>query len=377
MTPDPPSGESSATATAALPDIDRSIHRSRVRAVLGDGLDAIVVSSGPSIRWLTGFTGSAGTVVLIGDALVLVTDGRYREQAQDEVDVDAVSVVVSRELRDPMRELLASAATVGLESDDVSWAFQRALSDQWLPGADVVPVEPSLRTLRSVKQEGETARIRRAAAITDGALAEILAGGLVGRSEAELAWDIEGHMRAGGADRAGYDLIVASGPNGARPHHTAGPRRVEKGDLVVIDIGAEVDGYRSDMTRTYVMGRPTDRQRLLLETVARAQDGGVGAARAGSLGSDVDEACRAVLAAEDLDDAFVHGVGHGVGLEIHEPPMLGRRSDALLEPDVVITVEPGVYFPGEGGVRVEDTVLITVDQAERLTLAPKEPVRGR
>ncbi len=372
MTVDPPP----APVAVDLPPIDRSIHRRRLRATLGAGLDAIVVSSGPSIRWLTGFSGSAGTVVVTDDELVLVTDGRYREQARDEVDLDAVSVVVTRELQDPMREVLGSAATVGLEADDVSWDFQRTLSDRWLPDVEVMPVDPSLRTLRSVKQPGEVDRIRRAAAITDRALAEVLTGGLVGRTEADLAWDLEGRMRAGGADRAGYDLIVASGPNGARPHHGAGPRRVQAGDLIVVDIGAEVDGYRSDMTRTYVTGAPTDRQQFLLDAVTGAQEAGVAMARPGSIGSEVDRACREVLAAEGLADAFVHGVGHGVGLEIHEPPMLGRQSDAVLEAGCVITVEPGVYFPGEGGVRVEDTVLVTPGGAERLTAAPKEPAVG-
>lgn len=374
MTPDPPRESPGTGAPTELPLIDRSIHRQRARTMLGDRVDALVVTGGPSIRWLTGFTGSAGTVVLTGEDLVLVTDGRYVEQAQGEVDVDAVAVVVARELQEPMREALGSAATVALEGDDVSWEFQRTLSDQWLPGVEVIPLEPSLRTLRSEKQSGEIERIRRAAAITDQALTEVLVGGLVGRSEADLAWEIEGRMRAGGADRAGYDLIVASGPNGARPHHQVGPRRVQVGDLVVIDIGAEVDGYRSDMTRTYVVGSPTDRQQLLLDTVTRAQDAGVALARAGSVGSDVDQACRAVLAGEGLADAFVHGVGHGVGLEIHEPPMLGRQSGAVLESDWVVTVEPGVYFPGEGGVRVEDTVLVTAGEAERLTRSPKDPV---
>ncbi len=377
MTPDPPSrGSRPVGAAGALPPIDRSIHRRRVRAMIGDGTDAVVVTSGPSIRWLTGFTGSAGTAVLTADDLLLVTDGRYAEQARDEVDLDAVTVVVTRELQDPVREALGSALTVGLEADDVSWQFQRTLSEQWLPGVDLIPVEPSLRTLRSAKQDGEVERIRRAAAITDGALAEVLTAGLTGRTEAELAWNIEGHMRAGGADRAGYDLIVASGPNGARPHHQTGSRRVRAGDLVVIDIGAEVDGYRSDMSRTFVTGTPTDRQQSLLDAVTRAQEAGVDLARVGTVGSDVDQACRDVLAADGLAEAFVHGVGHGVGLEIHEPPMLGRQSGAVLEAGWVITVEPGVYFPGEGGVRVEDTVLITSGDAERLTRAAKEPVVG-
>jgi Xaa-Pro aminopeptidase len=344
--------------------------------MLGDGVDALVVSSGPSIRWLTGFTGSAGTVVLTRDDLVLVTDGRYAEQAQGEIDVDAVAVVAARELQEPMREALGVAATVALEGDDVSWQFQRTLSEQWLPGVELVPVDPSLRTLRSAKQAGEIERIRRAAAITDQALAEVLAQGLVGRREADVAWEVEGRMRAAGAERAGYDLIVASGPNGARPHHQAGPRQIGTGDLIVIDIGAEVDGYRSDMTRSYVTGPPTERQQLLLDTVTRAQDAGVALARAGSVGSEIDQACRSVLASEGLADAFVHGVGHGVGLEIHEPPMLGRQSGAVLESDWVVTVEPGVYFPGEGGVRVEDTVLVTSGEAERLTRASKEPVLG-
>ena len=361
-------------AGPGLPDIDRSIHRRRARDLLGDGVDGLVATSGPSVRWLTGFTGSAGTALLTSDELVLVTDGRYREQAEAEVDRAAVRVVVTRELREPVRDVFGGSTIVALEADDVSWELQKRVADEWLPHVGLVALTPSLRTLRSAKQPAEVARIARAADITDRALADVLADGLVGRTEARLAWEIEGRMRDGGADRAGYDLIVASGPNAARPHHGAGPKTVEPGELVVIDVGAEVDGYRSDMTRTYVTGPPTARQHQLLDSVTRAQEAGVEAVRVGAVGSEIDQACRGVLAGDGLADAFVHGVGHGVGLEIHEPPMLGSRSEAVLEADWVITVEPGVYVTAEGGVRVEDTVLVTEDGGRRLTRAPKDPV---
>ena len=363
-------------ASAPLSAIDRAVHRRRARERLAGGVDGLVVTSGPSIRWLTGFTGSAGTVLLTQAELVLVTDGRYREQAEAEVDAEAVRIVVTRELREPLNDVLAGAGTVALEADDVSWELQRQLADDWLPHAEFVALLPSLRTLRSAKQPAEVERIGRAADITDQALADVLARGLVGRTEAQVAWEIEGRMRDAGADRAGYDLIVASGPNGARPHHGAGPRRIEAGELVVIDVGAEVDGYRSDMTRTYVTGSPTARQRQLLDVVTRAQEAGVAAVAVGAIGAEIDQACRGVLAGEGLADAFVHGVGHGVGLEIHEPPMLGSRSDVVLAADWVVTVEPGVYLPAEGGVRVEDTVLVTEDGPRRLTRAPKEPLLG-
>ena len=371
-----PGAQPPGRAAAELPAIDRSIHRRRARQQLGDGIDGLVVTSGPSVRWLTGFTGSAGTVVLTSSELVLVTDGRYREQAEAEVDGDAVNVVVTRELREPLSDVLGAAGTVALEADDVSWELQQRVADEWLPHATLVALAPSLRTLRSAKQPAEVARISRAADITDQALADVLAARLVGRTEAQVAWEIEGRMRDAGADRAGYDLIVASGPNGARPHHGAGPRRIEAGELVVIDVGAEVDGYRSDMTRTYVTGSPTARQDQLLGVVTRAQRAGVAAVRDGAVGAEIDQACRGILAADGLADAFVHGVGHGVGLEIHEPPMLGSRSDVVLEADWVVTVEPGVYLPAEGGVRVEDTVLVTEDGPRRLTRAPKEPLLG-
>jgi len=370
-------GESPAHAAAAgLAEIDRSIHRQRARDLLGDRVDGLMVTSGPNLRWLTGFTGSAGTALLTPDELVLVTDERYRDQAEDQVDGAAVRVVVTRELREPVREVFEGAAIVALEADDVSWELHERVADEWLPQVGLVPLAPSLRTLRSTKQPAEVVRIRRAAEITDAALAEVLTGGLVGRTEAWLAWEIEGRMRDAGANRAGYDLIVASGANGARPHHGADQKVIEPDELVVIDVGAEVDGYRSDMTRTYVTGSPTARQEQLLDTVTRAQEAGVAAARVGAVGSEVDRACRDVLAGDGLAEAFVHGVGHGVGLEIHEPPMLGSQSAAVLEADWVVTVEPGVYFAEEGGVRVEDTVVITEDGAQRLTRAPKDPVLG-
>ncbi len=356
-----------------LAPIDRSVHVRRARAALEHVAAGLIVTHRANVRWLTGFTGSAGAVLLTPDELVLVTDGRYGDQAREQVDGASVRVVVTREISGSVADLFADVDRVALEGD-VTWALQRTIDTEWLPSAELVPTEQLLGGLRSTKQESEIERIRLAANTTDRALAALLADGLTGRTEAALAWDIEGRMRELGADRAGYELIVASGPNGAHPHHEVGARTVLEGDLVVVDVGAEVDGYRSDMTRTFVIGKPSPRQRQLLEAVRGAQERGLAAVRPGVPGSEVDAQCRTVLADAGLAENFVHGAGHGVGLEIHEPPILGRKCTAELVESSVITIEPGVYFPGEGGVRIEDTVLVTAAGAEHLTNAPKEPV---
>ncbi|MFP5487266.1 MAG: M24 family metallopeptidase, partial [Acidimicrobiia bacterium] len=206
------------------------------------------------------------------------------------------------------------------------------------------------------------------------ALASVLPELETGPTELAFAAALEAEMRAGGADDISFDTIVASGPNGSRPHHQPGPRRIEPGDLVVVDFGALVDGYHSDMTRTIPVGGVgalDDTQRRMLEVVTAAQAAGVAAVAAGAPVAGVDAACRAVIDDAGWGEAFVHGTGHGVGLDIHEAPGVNGTSTASLAAGQVVTVEPGVYLPGHGGVRVEDTVVVTSDGCHPLTCAPK------
>ena len=340
------------------------------------GCEALVVTHLTNIRYLTGFTGSAATLVVDGAGMLLVTDGRYEEQAADEVAASGApaEVTIGRTVaaqHEIVKHRLATAR-VGLEAEQVSWAEQRRFTE--LLERDVVPTDGLVEALRAVKDPGEVARIEAACTIADDALATVLPLLDEGPSEAAFAASLEAEMRRRGADDISFETIVAAGPNGSRPHHQPGDRRVTRGDLVVVDFGALVDGYHSDMTRTVAVGgldALDDTQRRMVEVVTAAQAAGVAAVRAGGPVSAVDEACRAVIDEAGWGEAFVHGTGHGVGLDIHESPGVNGTATATLADGHVITVEPGVYLPGHGGVRVEDTVVVTATGCRTLTCAPK------
>jgi Xaa-Pro aminopeptidase len=342
--------------------------------------DALVVTHLTNIRYLTGFTGSAALLVVGREGpAALVTDGRYEEQAAGEVAAAGadVEVLVGRSLarqQELVVERLAGVSAIGLEADHVSWAEQRRFAEGWFPDATLVPTSALVEVLRRSKDPGEVARIEAACAIADAALADVV-GLLEGApTEAGFARSLDDRMRDLGADDLSFETIVASGPNGSRPHHRPGPRPVQPGDLVVVDFGALVDGYHSDMTRTIAVGGLEalgPEQRRMVAVVAEAQAAGVAAVGPGVPAKAVDEACRTVIAEAGWADAFVHGTGHGVGLDIHEDPRVGATADATLAPGHVVTVEPGVYLPGQGGVRIEDTVVVTTEGRRTLTRAPK------
>ena len=341
------------------------------------GIDALVVTAAPNVCYLTGFTGSSGTVVVTAERAALITDSRYTERAESELDAAGaaadVDVVITRAINDALSELVDPAAVVGLEADHVSWAELDRFRDVV---GEVRPTYGFVEAQRERKDADELGRIARAASIADGALATCRDALSAEPTERELAHALDDAMRHGGADRPGFDTIVASGPNAARPHHDPGDRRIRRGDLVVVDMGAEVEGYRSDMTRTFVIGPPTPRQVELLDAVRRAQAAGLATAGPDVPAAAVDRACRDHLASVGLGDSFTHGTGHGVGLVIHEGPAVNAKSTATLAPGHVITIEPGVYLRDFGGVRWEDTVAITDDGAEPLTRSPKEPIVG-
>jgi len=343
------------------------------------GCDALLVTHLTNIRYLTGFTGSAAVLVVLPDRLLLATDGRYQEQAAGELAAAGVAARLEigrtgEAQREVVVEELRAAARVGLEADHVTWTDQRRYTDTWFPDAELVPTSGVVEALRIVKDEGEVARIEAACAIADASLEAVQSLLDERPTEAQVALALDTEMRRRGADDISFETIVAAGPNGSRPHHAPGDRRIGRGDLVVIDFGALVDGYHSDMTRTIPVGGLSaldDTQRRMVEVVTAAQAAGVAAVRAGGTTREVDAACRAVIHAADWGDAFVHGTGHGVGLDIHEAPGVSATSDATLAAGHVITVEPGVYLPGHGGVRVEDTVVVTANGCRTLTCAPK------
>ena len=351
----------------------------RVRAAVeAKGADALVVTDLTNIRWCTGFTGSAGVLVISRDRHVLITDSRYRDQAPSQLEASGceAEVLIGSDwvaaVATILKDLNGADRTtrVALEADRIVWADQRRLSDAL--AAELAESVGLIAELRSVKDEAELIRIQTAADIVDSVLEESQDRFVAGMSERELAQTLDDGMRAAGADGPAYDTIVASGPNAALPHACAGSRRLANGDLVVVDAGALVEGYRSDMTRTFVVGSPDDRAVEIHDIVTRAQAEGVATVRAGVEAGEIDRACRDFIARGGYGDAFVHGTGHGVGLDIHELPAVRRGNTAILSPGQVITVEPGIYLPGYGGVRVEDTVVVTTDGCRPLTKYPKE-----
>ena len=341
-----------------------------------DGVDALVVTKLVNVRYLTGFTGSAGLVLVLPDELVLVTDGRYGQQAAEQLEAAGVAariVVAGVEQREVVGEAVRAAGVrhLALEADAVTWAQQRAYAESWFAGIELVATTGLVDDLRLIKDVGEVSRIEAAAAVADEALARVRPRLLDGLTEQEFGIELDFEIRRLGAWGNSFETIVGSGPNGAKPHHRPSRRRIAEGDLVVLDFGAVVDGYCSDMTRTVMVGDPSPTQARMLEVVTEAQAAGVAAVAPGVATATIDAACRRVIADAGWADAFLHATGHGVGLEIHEAPRVAATAAATLAPGVVVTVEPGVYLPDHGGVRVEDTLVVTADGSRPLTLAPK------
>jgi Xaa-Pro aminopeptidase len=365
---------------ASLPPVEHLARVDALRAGLdGAGCDALVLTHLTNVRWLTGFTGSAALVVVTSDALVFVTDGRYTDQAERQLDAAGLGggaggtriEIASAGQQRVVSTALRGRGRIGLEAEHVSWAAQRRYDTEWFADAEVVATVGLVEDLRITKDDAELARMEAAAAVADAALAALRPSLLDGPTEAEFGLELDTTMRRFGASGPSFETIVASGPNGAMPHARPSTRRIAEGDLVVLDFGAVVDGYCSDMTRTLMVGEPTDTQARMLDVVTRAQAAGVAAVGPGVAAREVDAACRAVIAEAGWADAFSHGTGHGVGLDIHEAPRVGTTSDATLAPRQVVTVEPGVYLPEHGGVRVEDSLIVTADGSRPLTHTPK------
>jgi Xaa-Pro aminopeptidase len=350
-----------------------------MRAVLPDtGADAILISQ-PENRWyLSGFSGSSGWLVITKDQALIATDFRYYEQVGIECP-DCELVKVTTRFPDVLPEVIAQAGVrrLAFEADHTTFADVQ----EWAkaaPEVEWVPTKSIVMKLRSVKDALELATMRAAIALADEALAAGLAQARPGMTEQELSWIIECYMRTHGAQAVAFDLIVACGPNGARPHARAGSAPLVAGEPIVIDMGARVNGYNSDLTRTVCFGQPDDPDRFweVYNTVLRAQVAAEAAIRPGMNGQDVDAVARDLIGEAGYGDYFGHGLGHGVGLAVHEDPRLSRVVPCTLAPGQLVTVEPGIYLPGWGGVRIEDIVLVTEAGVEVLTRAPKEPIIG-
>lgn len=339
-------------------------------------LDALIVTTPTNIRYLTGFTGSNGVVVVTADATTLVTDSRYTAWAGDEVaahDATTEIRIAPGQGRGAIEELVDAASMVGLESAHVTWAEADAFAEM-LGSERVLATTDLIEGLREQKSAAEIALLQRAAEVGDAALALLVEELRPGLTEIEVARQLAQHMYTHSGVSPSFDIIVATGPNSAKPHHEPTSRPLATGDLVIIDSGASVDGYLSDMTRSFVLGTPNSQQREMLDVVREAQQAGVDVAGPGVPASEVDATCRGFIAEAGLGAFFTHGTGHGVGLDIHESPSVSSASTATLAPGHIITVEPGVYIPEVGGVRWEDTVVVTTNGADALTRSPKQPI---
>ncbi len=381
---------------AALPPLETAARLPRLRAALDQHeVDALVVTNLANVRYLTGFSGSAGVLVVSKERALLTTDGRYRTQSAEQMKAAGVAGDIELEIggvtaqRDAIVALLkeggeAVTARIGLEADDVTWAASRRWADAIFggghdmgdPKGELVPTSGVVEALRESKDEGEIARMARAAAIADAALAEVVPllhavgeGSATGPlTEEAFALALDTAMRRRGAEGVAFETIVAAGPNSAKPHHHPGDRPIQPGDPVVVDFGALYEGYRSDMTRTFFVGAdPEADLARVFAVVGASQAGGVAAVAPGVEAKAVDAVCRQVIDEAGWADAFEHGTGHGVGLDIHEAPTVSPLGTAILGPGSIVTVEPGVYLPGIGGVRIEDTLVVTAEGSRPLT----------
>jgi Xaa-Pro aminopeptidase len=356
--------------------------RARLRATAAErGLDADLVTDLRNVRYLTGFTGSNGALLVGTDGRDLFgTDGRYTTQAGTQVP--DVELLVDRATVPALARAAAHrrARRLGYESHTVTVDGLRTLEkvlDDAAAGGPVPELESIRRAvedLRAVKDDDEVDALRRACAVADRALAELAAEGALrpGRTELQVGRELDARMLELGAEAPSFETIVATGANSAIPHHRPDGTQLQAGDLLKLDFGATVDGYHSDMTRTLVLGHAADWQREIYELVAAAQAAGRAALAVGADVVAVDRAARDVIAAAGHADHFPHGLGHGVGLEIHEAPGIGPHGAGTLAAGMAVTVEPGVYLPGHGGVRIEDTLVVTADAPELLTLTSKE-----
>ncbi|HEX6988684.1 MAG TPA: Xaa-Pro peptidase family protein [Bacillota bacterium] len=334
-------------------------------------VDGLLTFHPPNRRYLSGFTGTAGYVLITADEVVFITDSRYVEQARQQAALLEV-VQHGDDFWETFNEQIRRAGVkrLGFEQEHVSVGWLRRAREH-AEAIEWVATEGVVERLRLIKDDDEIAAIARAQALTEQVLAEVLPMVRPGVREIDLAVELEFRMRRRGASGAAFDFIVASGPRSALPHGVASDRMIERGDLVTFDIGCVVGGYCSDLTRTVVVGEPDARQREIHDLVLKAQEAGLAAIRPGRTGREVDAAAREVIAAAGYGDHFGHGLGHGVGLEVHEDPRLSRRGDTTLQPGMVVTVEPGIYIPGWGGVRIEDVVVVRRDGFENLTAMGK------
>lgn len=346
----------------------------RLRAALPAGMDGALITSAPNRRYFTGFASSGGTVLVTGEKSYLLIDSRYHEAAQ--AVVKSCEVLLQEKLSEQLRELTGKhrVKTLAAESETVTLEQHRQWRE-WLPEVEIPadsPLSGLIEEQRRCKSPRELELIRAGQEITDRTFAHILDFIKAGRTEKEIALEMEFYSRRIGSRGPSFDFIVVSGQNSSQPHGVPSDKPVEAGDFITMDFGATVKGYRSDMTRTVAVGHVSGKQREVYETVLRAQEAAFAKIRAGAACGEVDRAARELIDGSAFRGCFGHGLGHSLGLEIHEQPTFSPGSKAVLRGGEVLSVEPGIYLPGEFGVRIEDIVHVTGEGFENLVTSPKE-----
>lgn len=348
-----------------------------VREYLGEwGIEGLLIGSDSNRRWLSGFTGSSGWLLITEDKALLGTDFRYWDQARNQAP-NFELVEMKGKLTETLPNFIAEAGDknrIGVEAKYITLhQFEILLS---VSDVTWVKLEDTLEIFRELKSYNEIESIREAAAITDAVMAQVNEITHPGMTEKQLTWELEKRLRELGASCLAFPIIVASGKNSARAHHEPGDRQLKVGDTIIIDMGAKVEGYCSDLTRTFYLGdEPSSKFNEIYRVVLDAQGKAVKKIATGKTGKEIDQIARDAIDSAGYGDAFGHSLGHGVGLDIHENPRLSQIFDGdPLSPGMVVTVEPGIYLPDWGGVRIEDLILITGDGSERISQCPKQPI---
>jgi len=342
------------------------------RRMAAEKLDAFVVGFGPNVRYLTGFTGSNGFVAVFPGRTVFFTDPRYRIQAAQEVECQvrvATGPILPR-IASLLRQ--AKSRRIGFEKSRISVESFQTLKDALPMRASLEPVAGWIENQRMIKSAAEIAAIRRSVGLNSAAFQQAARHIRPGMRESELAAELDYRVRRQGAEGPAFETIVAGGPRTALPHARPTAAKLPENGTILVDMGAMLDGYASDMTRMLFLGNPAPRMKRMYAAVLEAQLAAINAVRPGVKAGTVDRAARRVLARHNLERAFVHSTGHGLGLEIHEPPRVGKKEKTVLEAGMVITIEPGVYLERIGGIRIEDTVVVTASGCEVLTPTSKE-----
>lgn len=338
----------------------------KVRGLLKEkGLDGLLVTDPLNLRYLCGFSGTNGSLLLVQGKAIFITDSRYLEQAGLELSSGFEIIKEGESLTDTLKVLLMGVGCLGVEGDHLRVTQFRELEEEL--GVDIIPTSKLISSLREIKQDQEISRIRQAIDIARSAGEAVLKLLKPGLSEIEVAAELEYRMRKDGIEGFGFSSIVASGKRAALPHGRASIKKIVEGDFVILDWGAIFEGYHCDLTRTVVIGSPDDEQKKIYRTVLEAQELGIDLVKPGLKASELDRKVREFISDQGFGEFFGHNLGHGVGLDVHEAPVISIKNDDPLVPGMVFTVEPGIYIPGMGGVRIEDMALVTDDGCEVLS----------